>query len=104
MEKYFLVKPRLEKIFTENAQGVNIIRSRCQLKEEGECNSKYFLSLEKHNYDVKYIKSLVVYNQTIRDPGEVIFAQKDFYLNIYSDIIQLKIMSENSCLKYIRPK
>ena len=84
LDEYFLVKNELESIYNEQAQGA-IIRSRCQIVEEAERNTKYFLALAKHNYEVKHIKSHLVNNQIVSEPKQILLAQKDFYKNLYSD-------------------
>ena len=84
LDEYFVVKNELECIYNEQAQGT-IIRSRCQIVEESEWNTKYFLALEKHNYEVQHIKSLNINNQIITEPNQILSAQKDFYKHLYSE-------------------
>ena len=59
-DEYNLIKSELEFIYNKKALG-SIIRSRCQYFEENEKNTKYFLNLEKRNYNTKHIKTLKVF-------------------------------------------
>ena len=49
-----------------------IVRSRTQWHEEGERNSKYFLSLEKRNVNRKSIQYILNNGQTITKQGEIL--------------------------------
>ena len=88
-DEYNLIKNELEFIYNKKAHG-SIIRSRCQHFEENEKNTKYFLNLEKRNYNTKHIKTLKV-NETIVDrPEEILKCEQDFYRNLYSDNSKVK--------------
>ena len=50
---------QLEKHYEWVTDGI-IVRSRCQWYEEGERNSKYFLSLERNNKNKSNIRKLLV--------------------------------------------
>ena len=63
-EDYCLTKRKLENLTSVRTRG-HIIRSKARYVEEGEKNSKYFLNLEKRNYNVKHIKSLLVNNTKV---------------------------------------
>ena len=64
----------------------NIIRSRAELVELGEKNTKFFLNLEKRNYKTKHITRLKT-SQTEHtdDPQEIIQLQKNFYETLYGN-------------------
>ena len=47
-----LVKEEIDKIIEEETRG-SIIRSRARWYEEGEKSTKYFLNLEKRNFNKK---------------------------------------------------
>ena len=50
IDEHEKITEQLEKIYKAKCQG-SIIRSRVKWFEEGEKNSKYFMSLEKKNLD-----------------------------------------------------
>ena len=82
-EEYTLLKHELDFIHNVKAKG-SIIRSRCRWAEDNEKNTKYFLNLEKHNYNTKYIKSLLVENKIIDLPEEILKCESKFYQNLYA--------------------
>ena len=58
---------------------------RSQWLEEGERNTKYFLNLEKKNYNNCYIKKLIVENdKEITQLEDIINEQKSYYENLYT--------------------
>ena len=57
LEEYYETKREWENIQSEKSEGI-IMRSRVRWAELGEKNTKYFLNLEKQNYNTKYIKKL----------------------------------------------
>ena len=77
-------KSELEDIENIEAKGI-IFRSKMQWSEEGEKNSKYFLSLEKRNYVNKLITQLDVDGEIISDPVSILSAEKTFYNDLYRD-------------------
>ena len=83
----------LERIKTEGA----ILRSKVKWAEEGEKNTKYFLNLEKKNYQVKYIKKLIKDNGTeLPNPRDILQEQKQFYSSLYSSKLDsFKYSSDN---------
>ena len=57
-----------------------ILRSKAKWVEEGEKNTKYFLNLEKRNYNNTCIKTLINKdNKEITDMTEILEEQKLFY-------------------------
>ena len=53
--------------------------------EEGEKNTKYFLNLEKRNYNNTCIKTLFNKdNEEITDMKQILEEQKRFYENLYT--------------------
>ena len=97
LDEYFLVKSELEFIYNKKAQGA-LVRSRCQWAEENEKSTKYFLSLEKRNYKVKHIKSLMFNNQIVTQPNDILNCQKLFYQNLYSKNTNASIESIHNFL------
>ena len=65
-----------------------MIRSNAQWVENGEKCTKYFMQLENRNYKAKYIKSLNWKDTIIKDPKEILNAEKEFYQNLYSEQVQ----------------
>ena len=64
-----------------------ILRSKIKWIEEGEKNTKFFLSLEKRNYSNKLISTLDIDGKTIHTTKEISEAQTKFYENLYSEKI-----------------
>ena len=58
LKEYLVAKTECEKFQTEKLNG-SIIRSKAIWVEEGEKNTKYFLNLEKRNYNIHHIKKLI---------------------------------------------
>ena len=83
--EYFDTKRAWEKIHSEKSEGI-IMRSKVRWAELGEKNTKYFLSMEKRNYNTKYIKKLFTENSGLEltDPSEILNEQKNFYSRLYS--------------------
>ena len=53
--------------------------------EEGEKNTKYFLNLEKRNYNTTYIKKLIgKNNENITDLENIIKEQESYYRELYT--------------------
>ena len=55
----------------------SILRSKMKWVEKGEKNHKYFLNLEKQNYNVKHMKKLILGQNTITNPIDIIKEQKN---------------------------
>jgi len=76
----------------------HFIRSRTAYYEEGEKNTKYFLSLEKKRGDSKSIKYLLKEDGTsISEPQQILEEEKRFYTKLYTsnrshiiDFVELK--------------
>ena len=82
--KYTKVKNKLEKISYDWTRGA-CVRSKARWYEFGERSSKYFLNLERRNYENKCITSLIKENgSSITDPKEILKEQKRFYQVLYS--------------------
>ena len=58
MEDYNNIKEQIEEYNKEKAIGAQI-RSKADWTEHGERNSKFFLNLEKRNYQTKCITKLI---------------------------------------------
>ena len=84
IDKYHNIKSELEALYVERARG-SMIRSRVQYINENEKATKYFLYLEKQNYNKKCIKMLITEKGDVTDEKEILNEQKKFYENLYSD-------------------
>ena len=76
-------KRELDKEIDISTNGSKI---RCKVRwyEDGEKSSKYFLNMEKRNYNKKIISRLKVENdKIIDDPKEILEAEKRFYQELY---------------------
>ena len=71
-------KQELEQINNWKLQG-SIARSKVQWAEHGDKNSKFFLSLEKHNYENKLITKLDVNGKVIQGQKDIQSEIKSFY-------------------------
>ena len=67
----------------ENKINGFILRSKANVIEHNEKNSKYFASLEKKKSESKLISRLTINNQTTTDQTEILKATEDFYKNLY---------------------
>jgi hypothetical protein len=78
------VKIELERINAKRTEGTRI-RSRVQLIEEDEKNTKYFLNAEKRNYKMKHITKLKDQNGLdVTNATEILNLQQQFYEKLYS--------------------
>ena len=81
--EYQQLKSEWESIQMNKSNGI-IIRSRAQWVEYGERNSKYFLNLEKRNYNNKFIRKLITADEKeITNPSEILQEQFRFYTDLY---------------------
>ena len=98
LAEYYETKKEWEHIQSEKSEGI-IMRSRVQWAEQGEKNTKYFLNMEKRNYNKRYIKKLETgYGLEITDPSEILNEQKKFYSDLYSSS-NLNVRSNNAADK-----
>lgn len=61
-----------------------ILRSKAQIIEEGEKNSKFFASLEKKRAESKIISRLNINGRVITDQDEILKEEKKYYQKLYS--------------------
>ena len=69
----------LEQYYNHITEGI-ILRSKVKWYEEGERNSKYFLSLEKRNKVKSTIRKLKTETQDITNPQDIMKNIKQFYI------------------------
>ena len=78
------VQEDLNNFIDDKAKGA-MIRSRCRWYEEGEKSSKYFLTLEKRNFNNKTLDRLQLENgKVITNPNEISKEQFKFYQKLYT--------------------
>ena len=77
------IKQELEEIISTETKG-SIMRSKIQFYEEGEKSSKYFLNLEKRNYNSKNIRRIQNDNgDLLTDNNAILNCEATFYDNLY---------------------
>ena len=86
--EYIRTKSDWESHINRRNNGI-ILRSKAKWVEEGEKNTKYFLNLEKRNYNNTCIKTLInKNNKEVSDMEDIILEQKNFYESLYTSKIQ----------------
>ena len=91
-------KCELEKLRESLIQG-HVVRSRAQWLSEGEKPSKFFCSLEKHNYIEKTIKCIQLDNGTkLTDQKEILNEIRNFYSSLFSQQTPLSVAHLESIL------
>ena len=95
--EYLVTKREWENLLKSKTYGI-ILRSKAKWIEEGEKNSKYFLNLEKINYNSKHITKLINdKGEEIIEPQKILDEQKKFYMALYQTKLQgTEIEIENS--------
>ena len=84
-----------------------ILRSKAKFVEQGERNSRYFLNLEKRNFNERHMKSLInSQGMTITKPGEILEEQASFYEGLYKaaniDNSQDKTFFNTASIPYLK--
>ena len=83
-QEYIRAKSDWESHIATISSGI-ILRSKAKWVEEGEKNTKYFLNLEKRNFNNTCIKTLFNKdNEEITDMKQILQEQKTFYENLYT--------------------
>ena len=72
----------LEKITEERIQGL-ILRSKAEMVEHGEKNSKYFASLEKKRSETKLFSRLKINNKINTNQTEILSETELFFIKIF---------------------
>ena len=85
--EYVRTKSDWESHIAKKNNGI-ILRSKAKWVEEGEKNTKYFLNLEKRNYNNTCIKTLISKENTeITDMTKILDEERKFYENLYTSKI-----------------
>ena len=86
LQHYEIVKHEWDSYNSIIAKG-SMIRSKCNWVEHGEKCSRYFLNLEKYNYEKKTITLLNVNDkpEPIVQKGEILEELERFYQNLYTE-------------------
>ena len=103
VEELESLKAEYDSIQKERAQGA-ILRSKVDWAEHGEKNTRFFLQLEKRNFEVKHIKTLITEKGQLDKPKDILEAEKDYYAKLYTEDIDKKFPLESSLFlddKYI---
>lgn len=83
-EEYQVVKRELYQIQLARTRE-SMIRSRVRWVGEGERPTKYFLNLERRNYESKIISSLIDANgRVLTDPGDILKEEKEYFSKQYA--------------------
>ena len=86
-QEYNRSKADWESHITRVNSGI-ILRSKAQWVEDGDKNTKYFLNLEKRNFNNTCIKTLFNKdNNEVTDMEQILQEQKLFYENLYTSKI-----------------
>lgn len=76
-------KKSLDTLNEQKLKGI-ILRSKAQIVEQNEKNSKYFASLEKKRSEAKLITRLNINGSIITDAADILKEGKNFYEKLYS--------------------
>ena len=74
----------LDQMVNEGDQKGLILRSKAEMVEHGEKNSKYFASLEKKRSETKLILRLKIDNKINTNQTEILSETELFYKNLYN--------------------
>ena len=99
MELLTITKSKLEKLREKSMKG-HLIRSRTQWLSQGEKPTKYFCSLEHHNYTEKTVKKVIKKDRTeVSDQKHILNELKSYYSNLFkSQDLQLENFDLNELL------
>ena len=76
-------KTELNTLIDKKIEGY-ILKSKAQVIEEGEKNTKYFASLEKKRAESKLITRLNIKGKITTDQNEILKEEKSYYEKLYS--------------------
>ena len=76
--------------------------SKAQCVEEGEKNTKYFLNLEKRNFNAKHIKTLILPNGQLESKPENIRITGNFFINLCMQVLYPLIQAHTTSQVILR--
>ena len=76
-------KIEYENLHEEEVRGI-MIRTKAKWVSEGERNTKYFMNLEKRNFQQKCIRRLQINSEIITNEKKILQEERLFYKNLYS--------------------
>jgi len=104
VNEYKKCKEAYEKIYENKAKGA-LTRSRANWIAEGEKNTKYFMSLEKHNYTTTCIKQIMTDNNGIEeDNNRILDKIQQHFANSYSTEDLEKLPKPPKLEEFIEPQ
>ena len=99
IEKIETLNTELQNIYEKRTQGI-MTRAKIRWLKDGEKNSKYFIGLEKRNFQTKSITSLIDNNgNNILNFGDILKEQKRFYSDLYAER-EVDLENENIILDF----
>ena len=94
-EKYEKSKQEFEQLMSERANSIRF-RSKARWYLEGEKGTKYFLNLEKRNYNAKTCFTLFREDGTLTSTsGEILDIQADYYEKLYQRDLNVNFTLQN---------
>ena len=84
IKEYVNVKKEIEELNDYKANG-HLMRSKAKWIEDGEKCTKYIIQLENRNYKTKYIKTIHVDERVVNEQKEILYEQKQFYADLYTE-------------------
>jgi hypothetical protein len=108
LQKYNEGKAYIENYNNEKANGV-IIRAKADWAEFGEKSTRFFLNLEKRNYNIKCITKLIKEDGSeVKNADDILKYEEVFYKDLYTDPINVskeaRINASTSFLDETCPK
>ena len=84
VNEYGILKKDYEQYLAEKTKG-QVLRSKANWAEHGERSSKYFIGLEKHNQELKNIKTIITKpGCEATDPNQILELLHEYYGNVYN--------------------
>jgi len=85
IDQYNTLKEAVEQFYDKKVDGA-IIRSRARWMAKGEKNNKYFLSLEKRNFNSQTINQIDNGSERITDPQQILNTIRQHYTKLFQSM------------------